>query len=104
MSAQRPPQHRGVCPETQRSISNIQFETRPIPSSTQSAVTVGVVGINVGIGGVPALDGPVNPAAETLLSAAAHDHTQHGPPVQKDQLRPLLSSYAHLRTVFFFYL
>lgn len=104
MSAQGPPQHRGVCPETQRSVTNIQFKTRLIPTPTQSAVTVGVVGINVGIGGVPALDGPVNSAAETLLSGAAHDHTQYGPPVQKHQLRPRVSSYTDLRTgsLFFF--
>lgn len=105
MPAQGPPQHRGVCPETQRSVTNIQFKTRLIPTPTQSAVTVGVVGINVGIGGVPALDGPVNSAAETLLSGAAHDHTQYGPPVQKHQLRPRVSSYTDLRTgsLFFFF-
>lgn len=49
----------------------------------QYSFTVGVVGINVGIWGVPALDGPVNPTAETLLPCAAHDYAQYGPPVQK---------------------
>lgn len=43
--------------------------------------TVGVVGVDVGIGGVPALYGAVNASAETLLPCAAHHHTQYSPPV-----------------------
>lgn len=50
-------------------------------NQTGAAVTVGVIGVNVGIGGVPALYSPINPSAETLLSCTAHHHAQYSPPV-----------------------
>lgn len=43
--------------------------------------TVGVVRVDVGIGGVPALYGSVYTSTETLLPRAAHHHAQYGPPV-----------------------
>lgn len=39
--------------------------------------TVGVVGIDAGVGSVPALDESIGAAAVTLLSIAAHYHTEH---------------------------
>lgn len=35
-------------------------------------LTVRVVGVDPGVGGVPALDGSVDPPAEALLAAGAH--------------------------------
>lgn len=41
-------------------------------------LTVRVVGVDPGVGGVPALDGSVDPPAEALLAAGAHGDAQHG--------------------------
>lgn len=49
---------------------------------THDIITIGVVGVDVGVGGVPALNGPVDTSTETLLSCAAHHHTQYSPPVK----------------------
>lgn len=48
--------------------------------------TVGVVRVDVGIGGVPALYGSVYTSAETLLPRAAHHHAQYSPPVVQIRL------------------
>lgn len=40
--------------------------------------TVRVVGVDVGVRGVPALNGTVHPATEALLASGAHGDTQHG--------------------------
>lgn len=75
------PQTESVCPNNvpRRIDGSVSENTRrpksvpvtPLEKSSDSkrndAVTVGVVGVDVGIGGVPALYGPVYPAAETLL-------------------------------------
>lgn len=41
------------------------------------AHTIGVIGIDVGVGGVPALDQPVSTTTVTLLATATHHHTEH---------------------------
>lgn len=83
------PQTESVCPHNApRSIdgsATVKHEATQVSNheliwkssdsnKTQDAVTVGVVGVDVGIGGVPALYNPVNPSAETLLPCAAHHH------------------------------
>lgn len=40
--------------------------------------TIWVVGVDVGVRGVPALNGTVHPPTEALLTAGAHGDTQHG--------------------------
>ena len=45
-----------------------------------NAVTVGVVRVDVGIGRVPALDGPVDAPAETLVPRVVHHHTENSSP------------------------
>lgn len=44
-------------------------------------VTVGVVWVDVRIGGVPTLNCSVDSSAETLLPCVAHNHAQYCPPV-----------------------
>lgn len=39
--------------------------------------TIRIVGVDVGIGGAPALDEAISAAAVALLTIATHDHTQH---------------------------
>ena len=39
--------------------------------------TIRVVGVSVEAGGIPALDGPIHPPAEDLLSRRTHGQTQH---------------------------
>lgn len=41
------------------------------------APTIGVVGIDVGVGGVPALNQTVRTPTVTLLAIATHHHTQY---------------------------
>ena len=67
-------QHKKHKSGTMTRSENLQIQTK-----THDAVTVGVVGVDVGVGGVPALDSPVNPSTETLLPCAAHYHAQHSP-------------------------
>lgn len=73
------PAARKGLPQEDVSVTTIRFEKQTRRSC--SAVTIGVVGVDVGIGGVPALYGPVNPSTETLLPGAAHHHAQYSPPV-----------------------
>lgn len=49
-------------------------EIKPSPAGR----TIRVVGVDVGVGGVPALDGAVHAATEALLAARAHGDAQHG--------------------------
>lgn len=39
--------------------------------------TVGVIGIDIGVGGIPALDQSVGTPTVALLAAAAQHHTEH---------------------------
>lgn len=85
------PQTESVCPHiAPRSIDGSATQKTQVryhdsiwkstnSNKTHDAVTVGVVGVDVGVGGVPALDSPVNPSTETLLPCAAHYHAQHSP-------------------------
>lgn len=49
----------------------------PHEGATSPERTVRVVGVGVGVGGVPALNGPIDPPAETLLTIGAHGDAQH---------------------------
>ncbi len=90
------PQTESVCPHNSpRSIDGsitgktnkqsqllcFDLKIRRFKQRTHGAVTIGVVGVDVGIGGVPALYSRVNSSAETLLSCTAHHHTQYSTPV-----------------------
>lgn len=86
------PQTESVCPhKAPRSIDGSATEKQHTSVTAiwsenpqiqmERRCTVGVVGVDVGIGGVPALYGAVNASTETLLPCAAHHHAQYGPPV-----------------------
>lgn len=45
--------------------------------------TIGVVGVNVGIWSVPALNGSIHSSTKALFSITAHYHTQNCPPTQE---------------------
>ena len=53
-------------------------------------ITVGVIRVDVRIGGVPALDGTVDASTETLLPRAAHYHAQHCPPVDRERVTTMM--------------
>ena len=55
------------------------------PSIFGESHTVGVIGIDVGVGGVPALDQPISTTTVALLTTAAHHHTKHWASVRKNQ-------------------
>lgn len=46
----------------------------------ESVRTVGIVGVDVGAGDVPPLDGGVDAAAETLFTCGGHRQRQHWAP------------------------
>lgn len=56
----------------------------PHEGATSAGRTVRVVGVGVGVGGVPALDGPIDPPAEALLTAGAHGDAQHSSATGKE--------------------
>lgn len=82
VSQQRAAQHRRVWHRKHKvSYHHLIWKPSEIQTQHNDAVTVGVVGVDVGIWRVPALYSPVNPSAETLLPCTAHHHTQYSPPV-----------------------
>lgn len=84
VSAQGSSQHRWICERNNKEELHSDIVIWLEPSNynkTHEAVTVWVVGVDVGIGGVPALNSPVDTAAETLLPCTAHRHTQYSTPV-----------------------
>lgn len=52
---------------------------------TRPERTVRVVGVDVGAGGVPALDRTIHPPAEALLAAGAHGDAQHSATADKEE-------------------
>ena len=55
------------------------------PSIFGESHTVGVIGIDVGVSGVPALDQSISTITVALLTIAAHHHTKHWTSGRKNQ-------------------
>lgn len=80
VSRQRPPQHRRLYSRHRHTPSPHTHSQRLTGVCRERGRTVRVVRVDVGARRVPALDARVQTAAETLLTAGAHHHTQNRTP------------------------
>lgn len=87
VTAQRPPQDGRLCRgnESKSSREDVNTEHDEGVCWEEPGRTIRVVGVDVGVGSVPALNGAVYAPAETLLAARAHGDAQHGSATGRNQ-------------------